>query len=53
MDMTRSSKRVECQDPKNEGDRSITNGDWWMEWPDFFIRCDAYQKKKEKLNNIN
>ena len=51
-DMTRSSKRVECQDRKHEGNRSVTNADWWMEWPDFDIRYDACRKKREKLNNI-
>jgi hypothetical protein len=30
----------------------IVRGDWWMEWPDFVIRCDACQKKREKLNKV-
>jgi hypothetical protein len=52
MSLNKPAEKVECQDPEHEGDRSINNDDWWMEWPDFVFRCDACHKKSNKLNNI-
>jgi hypothetical protein len=26
---------------EHEGDRSINDDDWWMEWPDFVFRSDG------------
>jgi len=46
------AKNNECQDPNHEGDRGINQGDWWMEWPDFVLRCDACHKKRNRANNV-
>jgi hypothetical protein len=37
---------------EHEGDRSINDDHWWMEWPDFVFRSDACHKRGNKLNNI-
>ena len=52
VNLNKPSKKVECQDPEHVGDRRIGNGDLWMEWPDFIIRCDACYKRGKKVETI-
>jgi hypothetical protein len=52
VSLNKPAKKVECQDPEHEGDRSNNSGDLWMEFPDFIFRCDACHERREKLNNI-
>ena len=52
MGLNKPAEKVECQDPEHQGNRTVNNGDWWMEWPDFVLRCDACHKRANKLNNI-
>ena len=51
IDLSKLAKKVECRDSEHKDNRSINSGDWWMEWPDFILRCEACHKRRQNVNS--
>jgi hypothetical protein len=52
IDLSKLGKKVECRDPEHKDNRSINSGDWWMEWPDFILRCEECHKRRQNINSV-
>ena len=46
LDIDLNKKKIECKDPEHKNGRN-NSGDWWMEWPDFILRCEACHNRRQ------